>query len=214
MKPVIYQIRNIINNKVYIGSSISFNKRRSAHLYYLRKGLHHSKHLQYSWNKYGESNFVFEILNFIENKKNIMEQEQYYLDKLKSYDINIGYNISKTANYCPSTKKDYSIILRGKNHPMFGKNHSKETIKKISNSRTGLKNPNYGKSTWNKGLTEGLSCLSVMVDQLDLDDNLIRTWSSLSEIHNILGYSKGNISSCCKLQRPRANGYKWRYHEL
>lgn len=212
--PVVYQIRNIINNKVYIGSAVSFNRRRSAHLYHLRMGSHHSNHLQYSWNKYGESNFIFEILDFI-GDKNIMEQEQYYLDKIKSYDdMNIGYNISKTANYCPSNKKDSSSVKRGKDHPMFGKKHSKETITKISNSRIGSKNPNYGKSTWNKGLTEGLSCLSVMIDQFDLDNNFIKTWSSLSEIHNTLGYSQGNICSCCKAQRPRANGYKWRYNEL
>lgn len=58
----IYCIKNILNNKVYIGSSVNFNKRKNLHLHYLKNNKHHSNHLQKAWNKYGKENFVFEII--------------------------------------------------------------------------------------------------------------------------------------------------------
>jgi group I intron endonuclease len=59
MKSGIYFIRNTINNKIYIGRSININSRLSNHRYQLRKNQHTNKHLQRSFNKYGEQNFRF-----------------------------------------------------------------------------------------------------------------------------------------------------------
>jgi group I intron endonuclease len=58
----IYQIRNIVNNHIYIGSAKNFKTRWNTHLCNLRKGKHHSSHLQKAFRKYGEENFIFEIL--------------------------------------------------------------------------------------------------------------------------------------------------------
>ena len=57
----VYQIRNTVNGKVYIGSAKHFNKRKSQHFHYLKTNKHHSQKLQRSYNKYGIQNFVFEI---------------------------------------------------------------------------------------------------------------------------------------------------------
>ena len=59
----IYKIINVVNGKLYIGSTMhKFSKRKSEHLTALRKGYHFNSHLQSAWNKYGEENFIFEIL--------------------------------------------------------------------------------------------------------------------------------------------------------
>ena len=66
----IYQIRNKNNGKVYIGqvyATKGANRRWLEHRAALRKGNHYNPHLQSAWNKYGEVNFSFEILEVVEN---------------------------------------------------------------------------------------------------------------------------------------------------
>lgn len=60
--PGIYRIRNIINDKVYIGQSISIRDRWNSHKGALRKNDHRNHYLQNAWNKYGEDNFAFEVI--------------------------------------------------------------------------------------------------------------------------------------------------------
>lgn len=61
-KSGVYRITNAINGKFYVGSSISIAERWNKHRKSLRRGKHHSKHLQAAWSKYGESAFVFSVL--------------------------------------------------------------------------------------------------------------------------------------------------------
>lgn len=96
-KSGVYVITNTINNKVYIGSTISgFKKRIKEHLYELIKNRHHSDHLQKAYNKYGGDSFEFSILEIC-HKESIIEREQFYLDKYKSYQRKNGYNILEKA---------------------------------------------------------------------------------------------------------------------
>ena len=62
MNSGIYEIKNKINGKMYIGQSRNINKRRSYHLWKLRSNNHFNPLLQNSFNKYGEHNFEFIIL--------------------------------------------------------------------------------------------------------------------------------------------------------
>lgn len=58
----VYQIRNTLNGKRYIGGSINIDVRWQRHRSDLRRGAHHAIALQRAWNKYGEAAFVFEVL--------------------------------------------------------------------------------------------------------------------------------------------------------
>lgn len=91
MKSGIYKIVNNINGHIYIGSAVNYKSRFRTHLSLLKKEKHHSIYLQRSWNKYGENNFSFEL---IENCKieNLIEREQFYMDEL-----NPEYNVCKIA---------------------------------------------------------------------------------------------------------------------
>ena len=51
------------------------------------------------------------------------------------------------------------------------------------------------------------------VCQYDLDGNFIREWESGCEIRRQLGYSQGNIASCCRGELDKAYGYKWKYKD-
>lgn len=83
---VIYKIVNTLNSKMYIGSSKNFKNRKMTHLRTLRKGKHHNIYLQRSFDKYGESAFIFEIIETCDNQ---FDREKYWIDKL-SPEYNIG----------------------------------------------------------------------------------------------------------------------------
>jgi group I intron endonuclease len=63
----IYQIKNLKNNKIYIGSSKNIKERFLQHKYNLKNNKHCNPILQNSWNKYGEENFEFIIIEIINN---------------------------------------------------------------------------------------------------------------------------------------------------
>lgn len=109
----IYLIKNLITGKVYIGSSSNIKSRFWIHKNRLNHQLHHSQHLQHSWNKYGEENFTFEKLEYC-TKEDRYVREQWWMDLFESYNSDYGYNIvkvSKTGGAChlELTKKKISI---------------------------------------------------------------------------------------------------------
>jgi group I intron endonuclease len=66
----VYQIRNIINNKRYIGSSArGIYNRWKLHKSTLNRKIHHSILLQRAWDKYGKENFIFEILEWAQQRR-------------------------------------------------------------------------------------------------------------------------------------------------
>jgi group I intron endonuclease len=110
-KTGIYQITNLISGKIYVGSASryldpkpsgnGFYYRWGGHLRDLNKNEHANKHLQYSWNKYGEDAFDFKILEFVD--PDLCEAvEQTYLDALEEGN---HYNIYKQARGAKGHKK-------------------------------------------------------------------------------------------------------------
>src|SRR4051794_16550207 len=75
----IYQILCRPTGKVYIGSSVRIYQRWYEHRRQLRSGKHHSPHLQFAWNKYGEEAFRFSVLEEC-GAEDVLEREQFYLD--------------------------------------------------------------------------------------------------------------------------------------
>lgn len=98
-KSGIYQIRNLVNNKIYVGSSNNLYRRKTyEHFRELRLNKHHNKYLQNSYNCHGEENFVFEVIEFcIEKERYIIEQ--YWLDKF--YGKDFCYNENPKAGETP-----------------------------------------------------------------------------------------------------------------
>jgi group I intron endonuclease len=99
-KPIagIYQIRNKVNGNIYIGSSNHLYRRYADHLKYLNRNNHSNPKLQNSWNRYGEGNFEFSILEYC-NVVDLVVREQWYIDN-----INPQFNIAKVVG-TPNTPK-------------------------------------------------------------------------------------------------------------
>lgn len=91
----IYQICNTINGKIYVGSAKNFDRRWGSHLYELRRGTHINPHLQRSFNKHGEQNFKFEIVEILQkyDKKVYFDAENPYIEK--ALQSGFCYNIAK-----------------------------------------------------------------------------------------------------------------------
>jgi len=67
----IYVIKNTKDNKVYVGSAYNLEKRELEDFRLLRNKKHYSSKLQKIYNKYGKSIFLFELIEYIEKKKDL-----------------------------------------------------------------------------------------------------------------------------------------------
>jgi len=105
-------ILNKVNNKWYVGSSVNILRERwPHHKSALRYNKHHCKHLQNAWNKYGEDNFEFHVVEL--NTEHIRVTEQKYIDYGKFNCRGMMYNTSEDVR-----------------RPTLGKKQSLETIAK------------------------------------------------------------------------------------
>lgn len=91
--PGIYGIYCKPENRYYIGASGTVFARLQAHLYGLRSGNHQSYNLQTAWDKYGETEFIFGL---IEETTNLMEREEYYLVQLGKDKL---YNVDPISTF-------------------------------------------------------------------------------------------------------------------
>ena len=103
-------IKNINNNKVYIGESLKIEQRWIEHIKDLINNKHHSKKLQSDFNKYGLESFEFEILEELnltespyKNKLVLLVYERKYINKYNSMDD--GYNVEDTLGEVIQCKK-------------------------------------------------------------------------------------------------------------
>lgn len=114
-RPGVYQIRNRANGKVYIGSAVSIWVRWLTHRSELRRGVHHCPPLQRAWDKYGEDQFEFSVLEVCERDQRV-EVEQRHMDARQP-----EYNVALAAGY----------------RTFYGRKHTPEALEKLSASKIG-----------------------------------------------------------------------------
>ncbi len=107
----VFQIRNTVNDKIYIESSTDLVAIWNRHRFQLNNGLHPNINLQKEWNEFGQDNFKYEILSEIkqDGKKTI----DYYRKEAKQLEIMFiedlqpfgdkGYNLSSLPVARPTT---------------------------------------------------------------------------------------------------------------
>jgi group I intron endonuclease len=122
----IYAIKCLANGRSYVGSAVDIARRWRTHRSDLRRGKHHCRHLQRAWNKHGEEQFEFAVIDLVLDMAQLISIEQRYLDQGKNL-----FNGCRTAGstlglkLSDETKGKLSAINRGRAV-------SDETARKIS----------------------------------------------------------------------------------
>jgi group I intron endonuclease len=106
-EPGVYMIRLLLDKRAYVGSSVNVRKRVQNHVSALRRGKHHSDHLQRAWDKYGEDYFEFFAVGYYPRPE-LLEQEQYWLDT-----YTCAFNASRDASR-PSHTPESIAKMRAK----------------------------------------------------------------------------------------------------
>jgi group I intron endonuclease len=149
----IYALKNIVNNKMYIGQSTDIDARKYHHYYDLKHHKHHSCKLQQDYDLYGENNFEFLILEeclFSE----LSDKEKYYVDMYHTMEN--GYNVvgggTKGHYVGKETKQKISknhSDVRGEKNPAYGI-PIKQRIKDFENWKKKIGQHSKGNQNWKK----------------------------------------------------------------
>jgi len=138
----IYKIVNIVNSKIYVGRAVNLYSRWTEHKHCLRYDKHENQYLQRAWNKYGEDNFEFEVIELC--KENVLcQREHYWATLLNSHNRKYGYNIAETGEIGTVRMKTESIQKRQQKRKENAKKRgywfSDETKKRMIESNKGRK---------------------------------------------------------------------------
>ena len=176
----VYCIENTDTHKKYIGQSKNIQKRWTEHKWSLNNNVHDNDYLQKAWNKYGEDSFTFSILEEC-NIQQLDAREIYYIQYFKTHERKNGYNLRGGGGRVGDMAPEVIEKLSGKNNPMFGKHHTEETKKKLSDMRKGVyANENHPR------------CKSVYCIELN------QVFWGAKEVEKLYGISGSNICNCCK----------------
>ena len=197
----IYSFINTINNKQYIGSAKDFYLRLNEHISNRKS----NSALQSALKKHGLDKFNFCIYEYFSyDKKDASHKVLTDLETcyIKKFDFNYLYNFMSTATditgYKHTDKAKIKMSKRfeeKRNHPFFGKSHSKESLLLIS--KPGKLNPMFGKvhsALSKKRISDKLSKHPYGVGIYDLNDNLISRFKNNSELAKSLNISRVTVA--------------------
>ena len=95
----VFQIRNQVNGKIFVGSSMNLEKIFNRHRFELEMGSHRNTSLQKDWNEFGAENFIYEILGEVKYEEEkavnydqeVKIMEEMFLEELQPFGEK-GYN--------------------------------------------------------------------------------------------------------------------------
>lgn len=147
----IYEIRCKSTSRVYVGSAVNIGRRWKAHHSYLSRGIHENEYLQRAWNKYGENDFEFSLLEKVDNIQLLIETEQKWIDDKRSHIRDMGFNIEAIAGsalgvkHTLETRMKVSAAMRGRivteetREKLRSKRHTPEARAKMGVAKKGNK---------------------------------------------------------------------------
>lgn len=191
--------------------------------------------------KYGWENFNHEILVSGLSSECAKEKEIEFIKLYNSTDKKYGYNTTLGGDGCAgrisseeSRRKmsENHSDVRGENNPMYGKKHSLETRKKISETRKRLfaegvlvqqkkcKKPPMSPEEKRAFLSSRMAGENnpsygkgLSVIQFSLAGDVVRVFQTTREAERVAGIDHTTISRCCKHRQKTAGGFTWEYEE-
>lgn len=209
----IYYIKNLIDNKYYIGQTMNeLSERWRQH----KQKNSNCRYLKHAFNKYGFENFEFKLICICFDE----DLNKFEIDYIKHYKSLVpnGYNLKEGGlgggKHNQETKDKISKTLKGRKmvytngvNPHIGKILSNQTKKKLSIALTGRK---HSKETLTK--LKNISELKMKkVLQYDLNDNIINIYKSGKDAANKNNTTKAGVSMACNGKRIQLKGFKYKY---
>lgn len=197
----VYKIENTRNGKIYVGSSVNIENRRSAHLSLLARGVHKNRILQNSYNKYGPEAFTFSVLEecLVDD---LISREQYYADSLKAAfnirSITVSSNLGLKYNRTKEELEEYKLA-------------HKEAVTTLTREKMRTYRHFSGKT--HKDSTKRLMAIkrSKTVEQYSRDGVFIQEWESALVAGKVLTVNRSSISDCCCGRRKTAGNFIWKH---
>lgn len=208
--PGVYMIQSTSHpERVYIGSTSNLNHRKQLHLFDLRRNKHVSNKLQQHFNKYGETDLVFEVL----------ESETYF---------NRNHLLSREQGwYIPYGYKNINGLPYFNNAPIAGSQlgikRTEEQCRKNGDSRRGTHASEETKDKMRKALSgrhlseehirKAAAGRKKPLLQYDLNMNFIQEWPSAVDAAKFLHLHPATINGCCppNSRYKTAGGFIWYY---
>jgi group I intron endonuclease len=211
---IIYKITNRINGKIYIGQTVrSLQYRWKCHRHANDNCVFHK-----AIRKYGAENFTVEQIDTACDGEELNRKEKYWIAYYNSTLPN-GYNSTDGGDNCfvsEAVRKKQSERrkgvptgrkLYGEANPFYGKTHSEETRRKLSEHakrRTGEKNPFYGHS-----LTESQKAAHCKVVVCVETGEVFESMSSACEKYGIDPSTLSKVLR--KIEGKTCKGFHWEY---
>ena len=184
---IVYAHKNLKNEKYYVGMTSQEPKKRWGNGWGYCDNSKMWKDIQESdW----DVDWVHGILGKFTDKNEALKYEAFLIAMLDS--ARSGYNISTYGSNCYKRSEEHN--------------------KRISKSKTGEKNPNFGKhfsEEHKKKISDSKPKKSVL--QFTNEGKFLAEYPSVMEAERITGCNHGNICECCKGKRKTAGGYIWKY---
>ena len=137
---IIYQIRNLVNDKTYIGKTKKSAKERlHRHFWNAKNG--HDTYLYKSIRKYGESSFIIEVIEHT-SEHELNDREIFWISKLSpQYNMTAGGDggdTSKSDNFIKNIKIYHANKLPSEyaTYGMLEKSHTNDGKHKISKANS------------------------------------------------------------------------------
>lgn len=134
---MIYCITCLLNQMKYVGQTNNLKRRIEHHK-------HENLYVDKAIKKYGWETFTVEVLEECDSREKLNEREKFWITYFNCKHPN-GYNLTDGGkgiirySHTPETCKKLSASKLGDKNPNFGKKASKETSAKLSASRKGKK---------------------------------------------------------------------------
>jgi len=185
----IYSILNKKNGKIYVGLTKNLSDRKKEHFGRLKRNQHINDHLQSAFNHYGADSFEFNVLEYCD-EDSLKDNEEWWVAYFDSSNREKGYNLTEGGDSNPmenpltvkkamNNRRSYD----GENNPFYGKKHTSESKKKMSEAVSGENSYWYGRNR--------------------TDENKL----NVSKSSNTTGYFR-----VCKVKKPKCKqGFMWEY---
>lgn len=220
------------SGKRYIGQTCVSLEQRWAN----GRGYHGCRYFDNAIKKYGWDNIRHYVICVCHYKSVADEFEKHYIAKYDTTNKQRGYNIctggggstghvlseeakrkigiANTGNtWDEERKRKHSKAVRGKNNGMYGRHHTPESLKKMSENRAKVPFTEEMRRQKTAILLEANKKRRVPVRQLDLDGNLIATFQGINEVEQKLGFDHSNVVPACQGKQRTAYGYRWEYED-